>query len=87
MLGHLQELPMRSCDTGELRQLLLYSNGKIDERGCGLLPQTCALIGSISAATSCKSGQVLVMYELLLSIIMENAQVLQTMYLLHHKAL
>ena len=62
LLSHYQELPRRSCDTGELRQLLLYSNGKVDDRGCGLLPQTCALVGSISATTSCKNGQVLPMY-------------------------
>ena len=62
LLSHYQELPRRSCDTGELRQLPLYSNGKVDDRGCGLLPQTCAMIGSISATTSCKNGQVLSMY-------------------------
>ena len=58
LLGHLQELPKRSCDTGDMRQLVLYSNGKVDDKGCGLLPQTCAVIGSIFAATSYKSGQV-----------------------------
>lgn len=58
LLGNLQELPKRSCDTGDMRQLLLYSNGKVDDKGCGLLPHTCALIGSISAATSYNSGQV-----------------------------
>ena len=58
LLSSLQELPKRSCDTGDMRQLVLYSNGNVDDKGCGWLPQACALIGSISAATSYKSGQV-----------------------------
>jgi len=59
LLDHLQELSKGSCDTGELRKLLLYSNGKANDEGCGLLPQTCALIGSISTIVSCKTGEVL----------------------------
>jgi len=58
VINRLQHVAKGMCETGELRRLLLYSNGKASDSGCSMLPETCALISSIPASATCKRCQV-----------------------------